>query len=67
MGRLLAQPVEIGPVRFSNLALSAGWENGATVQAPVKTNCVPVSAAATDRGNWPQRSRPERWGDRGRK
>ena len=44
MGRLLAQPVEIGPVRFSNLALSAGWENGATVQAPVKTNCVPVSA-----------------------
>src|SRR5208337_1065196 len=32
--------------RCSNLALSAGWQSEASVRAPVKTSCVPVSAPA---------------------
>jgi len=44
MGRVLAQPGEIGRVRFSNLALSAGWQSEAGVRALLKTSCVRVSA-----------------------
>jgi len=44
MGRVLAQPVEIGPVRFSNLALSAGWQGEASVRARLKTSSARVSA-----------------------